>query len=154
MKGSPARAVSQARPLRFLTFPCFRQRSFDVALCCHPAPSKPTPCSRRQHGCVICPQYSEQSNYDRLNRNADLPEYNHLDRGAGANSSSVDYQAPAEYDHLNRSTAEGGGAYEVAQPDDAARSVAPQRLAGPFVLSFLSAHSLVQPRVFLLRACL
>ena len=100
------------------------------------------------------PPYSEPSNYDRLNRNADLPEYNHLDRGAGANSSSVDYQAPAEYDHLNRSTAEGAGAYEVAQPDDAARSVAPRRLAGPFVWSFLSVHSLVQPRVFSWRACL
>ena len=44
------------------------------------------------------------SNYDRLNRNTNAPEYNHLDRGNGAGgSSAVDYQAPVEYDHLDRS---------------------------------------------------
>ena len=39
------------------------------------------------------------------------PVYNHLHDGSGA-----DYQAPAEYDHLNRGPA-GGQAYEVALPD-------------------------------------
>ena len=37
--------------------------------------------------------------------------YNHLHNGSGA-----DYQAPAEYDHLDRGPA-GGQAYEVALPD-------------------------------------
>ena len=64
---------------------------------------------------------SEESNYDRLNRNANVPEHNHLDRGA--RSSSVDYQAPAEYDHLDRNR-QGGDLYASTLPDNAPRCVA------------------------------
>ena len=112
----PVRFLRLARPLPLYSVPCSQQ--FCCVACLSLSPRLAPyicPCSVGQPtdssttpsspGCCCCfvIHGSSQSNYDRLNRNTNHPEYNHLDRGAGANGSGVDYQAPAEYDHLDRS---------------------------------------------------